>query len=71
MVDLKDVLTSTPPTYSNVSYPAYEGNKVSWWHPGIRYTYTFTLTKTGIENITANIVGWEEVTAGDDNVQIQ
>ena len=71
VVDLKDVLTSTPPTYSNVSYPAYEGNKVSWWHPGIRYTYTFTLTKTGIENITANIVGWEEVTAGDDNVQIQ
>ena len=71
VVDLKDVLTSTPPTYSNVSYPAYEGNKVSWWHPGIRYTYTFTLTKTGIENISANIVGWEEVSAGDDNVQIQ
>lgn len=71
IVDLKDVLTSTPPTYSNVSYPAYEGNKVSCWHPGIRYTYTFTLTKTGIENISANIVGWEEVSAGDDNVQIQ
>lgn len=71
IVDLKDVLTSTPPTYSNVSYPAYEGNKVSWWHPGIRYNYTFTLTKTGIENISANIVGWEEVSAGDDNVQIQ
>lgn len=40
------------------------------WYPGFKYTYTFKLSKKKIEDIKATIVGWEEVTAGDE-VQIQ
>lgn len=41
------------------------------WYPGFKYTYTFTLKKKGIVDVQATIVDWENVTAGDDNVQIQ
>lgn len=45
--------------------------KINRWYPGFRYTYTFTLSKKKIENITATILDWEDVEAGDDHVQIQ
>lgn len=41
------------------------------WLPGKKYVYNLTLKKTKIENITATIVQWETITAGDDNVQIK
>lgn len=41
------------------------------WYPGFKYTYNLTLKKTGIDNITATVVDWEEVTADYNNVQIQ
>lgn len=69
-VSMKEVV-ATVPTYINVSYPAYTANKVNYWYPGVQYTYTFKLSKKKIEDITATILDWENVTAWDDNVQIK
>lgn len=41
------------------------------WLPNYQYTYTFKLSKSGITQISASLADWENVEAGDDNVQIQ
>lgn len=38
------------------------------WYPGYQYTYNVTIKKTGIERITAAVVGWETVEG--DNIDI-
>lgn len=44
---------------------------VDYWYPNYEYTYTFTLSKKGIDNIKVTILDWETVEANDDEVQIQ
>lgn len=67
-----DMANVSKTDYSNKNFAdPYTGGKVDKWYPGFRYTYSFTLKKTGVENLQATIVGWEDVSAGDDNVQIQ
>ena len=68
-VAMKDVI-GTSYTNNNIKNP-YSDCKINYWYPGFKYEYTFTLSKKKIENITATILDWEKVTAGDDNVQIQ
>lgn len=41
------------------------------WLPNHKYTYTFKLTKAGITKMTATLMKWQQVEAGDDNVQIR
>lgn len=41
------------------------------WLPNHHYVYTFNLTKTGIENITATLVKWEDVVAGSTNIDLE
>lgn len=41
------------------------------WFPGHKYIYTFNITKTEIKNITATIVGWNEVNAGNTNLDLE
>ena len=70
LVDMKDVVASS--IGSNViAAPTYADNKINRWYPNYRYTYTFKLTKSDISLITATLADWEDVTAGDDNVQIR
>ena len=57
VIDMKDVKSGT--------------NAIGRWLPNHKYTYTFKLTKTGIAKMTATLANWEEVSAGDDNVQIR
>lgn len=47
------------------------GNAITEWLPGKKYYYKFTLKKTGITNLEATIVDWENVTAEDETVVIQ
>lgn len=44
------------------------GDLIARWYPGHSYTYTITLTKTGIENITCTVADWVEVVG--DNIDI-
>lgn len=45
--------------------------KITRWLPNHSYTYTFTLTKTGIQQLTATITNWQEVTAGGEDIVIE
>lgn len=73
IVAMKDVLATTvgssiianPYTLKNGKYV------INRWLPNFKYTYTFKLSKSGITQISASLADWENVEAGDDNVQIQ
>lgn len=41
------------------------------WYPGHKYIYTFNITKTEIKNITATIVDWNTITAGNTNLDLE
>ena len=74
IVDMKNLLATAVSGYNIKNpYTADETGKfkIDRWYPGFKYTYTFKLTKKGIEDIKVTILDWETVTAGDDNVQIQ
>lgn len=44
---------------------------INAWYPNFQYTYTFKLTKTGVESISATIANWGTVTADQEEIQIQ
>lgn len=44
---------------------------ITEWLSGKRYTYTFNVTKTKIDNITATIADWINITAADKNVSLE
>lgn len=49
-----------------------KGNyKITSWYPGYKYTYNITIKKTGIERITAAVVGWETVTGKDIEIDLE
>jgi hypothetical protein len=54
-------------------YPQNGNGKyvINRWLPNYKYTYTFKLTKAGIAKLSATLANWEDVEAGDDNVQIR
>lgn len=53
-------------------YTVVDGKcKINQWYPNYSYTYTFHLTKTGIEKVTATLAAWGAVTADPQTVQIQ
>ncbi len=41
------------------------------WYPNHTYTYTFKLSKTKIENITASVAQWVTVTAGSTDINLE
>lgn len=48
-----------------------ENGKITRWYPGHKYIYTFNITKTEIKNITATIVGWNDVNAGNTDLDLE
>ena len=68
-VTMKDVKVST--FTPNIIANPYTNNVIDRWLPNFKYTYTFKLSKAGITQISASLADWENVEAGDDNVQIQ
>lgn len=53
-------------------YTVVDGKcKINRWYPNFSYTYTFHLTKTGIEKVTATLAAWGAVTADPQTVVIQ
>lgn len=79
IIDLKDVKATTVSSanlanpYDKVGGTGADKDyyKITRWYPGFKYTYTFTLKKTGITNLQATVVDWETVTAADETVTIK
>lgn len=44
---------------------------ITAWYPGFQYTYNITVKKTGIERITAAVVGWEIVEGTDIEIDLE
>jgi hypothetical protein len=71
IVNMKDVVANT--VSDNIIANPYTAtsSKINRWYPNFSYTYTFHLTKTGIEKVTATLAAWGAVTADPQTVQIQ
>jgi hypothetical protein len=46
-------------------------DKITEWFPNHSYTYTFTLTKTGISNVTCSVQDYIPVTAKDQTITLE
>lgn len=44
---------------------------ITRWYPNHSYTYTFKITKKGIENITATVADWVTVTGADTSIDLE
>ena len=44
---------------------------IDFWYPNHSYTYTFTLTKAGIKDITCTVEDWINVTADNKNITLE
>lgn len=47
------------------------GSAIARWYPGHTYTYTFTLNKQGIQNVTASLTPWIEVKATGQTITLE
>ena len=71
IVNMKDVVANT--VGDNIIANPYTAtsSKINQWYPNFSYTYTFHLTKTGIEKVTATLAAWGTVEAASQTVVIQ
>lgn len=46
-------------------------NAITRWYPNHSYTYTFTITKKGIEAITCTVANWVDITAADTPIDLE
>ena len=44
---------------------------VTFWYPNHNYTYTFTLTKAGIKDVTCTVEKWVYVTAKNQDITLE
>ena len=59
---------ANPYTASSTTAGSYVINS---WYPGYIYTYNITIKKTGIERITAAVVGWETVEGNNIDIDLE
>lgn len=52
---------NNPYTAIAAGQPNAGNYRINQWYPGFKYTYTVKIKKTGIVNITAQLVDWETV----------
>jgi len=45
--------------------------KITFWYPNHSYTYTFTLTKAGIDDVTCTVQNWVNVTADNKDISLE
>jgi len=45
--------------------------KIDFWYPNHNYTYTFTLTKAGIKDVTCTVEDWVNVTATNQDITLE
>ncbi len=66
---LSDIIATSVGT--QVTNLQTKDDAITTWYPGHKYIYTFNITKTEIKNITATIVNWNEVVAGNTDLDLE
>ena len=46
-------------------------SEIDFWYPNHSYTYTFTLTKAGINDVTCTVSDWVTVTADNQDISLE
>ena len=46
-------------------------DKIDFWYPNHSYTYTFTLTKAAINDVTCTVSKWVDVTANNQDISLE
>lgn len=59
------------PTSVGSSQNQATSNAITRWYPNHSYTYTFTITKKGIEAITCTVANWVDITAADTPIDLE
>lgn len=44
---------------------------IKFWYPGHTYTYTFTISKKGIEDVTCTLAAWVDVNAANKDLTLE
>lgn len=71
--DLSACTAAVTTNYLTNPYPkdASDRDIIDAWYPGFQYTYTITVKKTGVERITAAVVGWETVEGTNIEIDLE
>lgn len=64
-------LTDIVATANGGSQNQNKEGKIDFWYPNHSYTYTFTLTKAGISNVTCTVNKWVDVTAAQTEITLE
>ncbi len=67
---LSTILASSVTNGTNVSIGQSLGQAITYWYPNCCYTYTITLSKAGIDKLTATLVPYTEIT-GETDITIE
>ncbi|MCI6105198.1 MAG: fimbrillin family protein [Bacteroidales bacterium] len=51
--------------------PQGSSNPINYWLPNHRYTYTFIISKKGIDQITCTVADWIDVKAADKDITLE
>lgn len=73
---VKDLSSCTASVVNKALVNPYEEDAngkyiINAWYPGFQYTYNITIKKTGIERITAAVVGWETVEGTNIEIDLE
>lgn len=72
--DLSTCTATVTPTNLAVPYATADTDDkkvINEWFPGYKYTYNIAIKKTGVERITASVVGWEKVTGDLGTIDLE
>lgn len=67
---IKDLSTIIPTSVGS-SQNQTTSAAITRWYPNHQYTYTFKITKKGIENITCTLADWSVVEAGNKDINLE
>ena len=56
---------------SDINVSGSTTEKINRWLPNHKYTYSLTLSKTGINQLTCTLLNWEDVTGNNQDVTIE
>lgn len=71
VADLSKIVPSSVGSQVGQMHTAGGENYITRWYPNHSYTYTFTLTKKGIEAITCTLADWVTVTASQIGITLE
>lgn len=69
---IADLSTIVPTSLGNQAGQMHNTtDPITQWYPNHSYTYTFTITKKGIDAITCTLADWATVTAADTPIDLE